>query len=500
MNRMPTENPPPRSTLGTSHPTLRTMLYPCVGLAMMAATSLASAQSEERPLRFEPCGNGPRVVECTQLTVREWPMDPTSPPLSLGVVRIRQDRTAPATTATFLLVGGPGERATDRTRGNLSGYEAWAEYGDVVFLDQRGTEEGSPLRCAVDDDFDPFTGIFPIESLSRCRDTAARVTDFAAYGTENAAEDIEAARAALGYGQINFVAVSYGTRLAMEYMERFPDRVRAAVLDGVVPRELRAPLYYVSDAEAALRRLSELCTTDEDCRIYGDPAARFRSVLSRLAATPATVALSMPPSFTERQVTVGPEHFAFAVRGLLYGDRAVELPRLLAEADSTGELFAFARVYAQRVLGVARNFPQGLQLSVLCAEDVATLTPGEIEEVAATTFAGSYLIDQYVAACGKWRVPSARTHGATSRLAPPLLLLSGAMDPVTPPRWGDLVHARSVNARHIVFPRGGHTFAGPGLADCKDRLVLEFLRTAQPEALDSTCVGSAPPRRFTPPA
>jgi pimeloyl-ACP methyl ester carboxylesterase len=366
-------------------------------------------------------------------------------------------------------------------------------------MDQRGSEDGSPLRCPVSADVDPFAGIFPAEALSRCRDHVARVADLAAYGTEDAAEDIDVARAALGYGRINLVGVSYGTRLALEYMARFPDRVRAAMLDGLAPRELRVPLHYVADAEAALRRLAALCRADAHCRRFGDPAARYRSVMSRLAATPATATVTTNPAAPERRVAVGPEDFAYAVRGVLYGDGALELPRLLAHADSTGDVTAFARLYAQRRIFISRTTSLGLHLTVLCGEDIAALTPRRIKAVAATTLAGSYLVDQYVAACGRWRVAPGRTDTLTPRLTRPLLLMSGALDPVTPPRWGDTVRARSANARHVIFPYGAHGTAGVGMAGCKARLVREFLRTARPNALDTRCVASATPPKFPPP-
>ena len=295
MRHASNDHPLPPLTRGAPRRLARAAAWLSFIPALVATAPIARGQPGAAPLRFTPCGNATRVVECAQLAVRERPRDATSRPLALRVVRLRPDRTAPATTATFVLAGGPGARATEMARGDIGVYDAWAEHGDVVFLDQRGTEEGSPLWCPAGADFDPFDGIFPPVALSRCHGEAARVVDLTAYGTEDAARDIEAARVALGYRQLNLVAVSYGTRLAMEYMERFPGSVRAAVLDGVAPRELRAPLYYVADAEASLRRWAELCRADGQCRRYGDPAARYRAVLSRLAATPATATIRTGP-------------------------------------------------------------------------------------------------------------------------------------------------------------------------------------------------------------
>ena len=41
-------------------------------------------------------------------------------------------------------------------------------------------------------------------------------------------QDLEAVRKALGYGQVNLMGVSYGTRAALTYMRLYPQNVRTA--------------------------------------------------------------------------------------------------------------------------------------------------------------------------------------------------------------------------------------------------------------------------------
>ena len=48
----------------------------------------------------------------------------------------------------------------------------------------------------------------------------------------------QAVRAALGNPQFDLVGVSYGTRVAQQYLMRHPDGVRSVVLDSVAPNEL----------------------------------------------------------------------------------------------------------------------------------------------------------------------------------------------------------------------------------------------------------------------
>ena len=56
-------------------------------------------------------------------------------------------------------------------------------------------------------------------------------------------------RAALGYERINLYAASYGTRVAQQYLRRFPQRVRSVILDGVVPVALVLGPHVALDAE-----------------------------------------------------------------------------------------------------------------------------------------------------------------------------------------------------------------------------------------------------------
>jgi pimeloyl-ACP methyl ester carboxylesterase len=67
----------------------------------------------------------------------------------------------------------------------------------------------------------------------------------------------------------------------------------------------------------------------------------------------------------------------------------------------------------------------------------------------------------------------------------PVLLLSGELDPVTPPRYGTEVQSTLPNARHFVLRGQGHTVMGVG---CAPRLVADFIARADASALDGACL------------
>jgi fermentation-respiration switch protein FrsA (DUF1100 family) len=74
-----------------------------------------------------------------------------------------------------------------------------------------------------------------------------------------------------------------------------------------------------------------------------------------------------------------------------------------------------------------------------------------------------------------------------------VLLLSGAVDPVTPPRHGDRVaRALGAQARHVVAPNTGHGVLGlPCMRDVLWRFI-EADDDAAALAVDASCVQALP--------
>ena len=78
-------------------------------------------------------------------------------------------------------------------------------------------------------------------------------------------QDLDAVRQAIGAERINLVGASYGTRAALTYMRRFPERVRSVVLDSVAGPELVLFLQMPQDGQRALDLLFDRCAADAAC-------------------------------------------------------------------------------------------------------------------------------------------------------------------------------------------------------------------------------------------
>ena len=141
---------------------------------------------------------------------------------------------------------------------------------------------------------------------------------------------------------------------------------------------------------------------------------------------------------------------------------------------------------------VAGLIAYGMQLSVICTEDVPFITAADVDRVR-ETFMRDVRIREAARACAEWprgSVPA--TWRSTVEADTPILLISGERDPVTPPEIAQRVAAGLPHSRLIVIPSGGHIQAHP----CIGRVVAEFLAAGNADGLDITCIASIAPPPF----
>jgi fermentation-respiration switch protein FrsA (DUF1100 family) len=88
--------------------------------------------------------------------------------------------------------------------------------------------------------------------------------------------------------------------------------------------------------------------------------------------------------------------------------------------------------------------------------------------------------------CGIWPAdPAPAGFHEPVRSDIPVLLLSGELDPVTPPRYAEQLLPWFPNATHLVAPGQGHSVTGRG---CLGKLVSEFIITGSMDDLDTGCI------------
>lgn len=428
-----------------------------------------------------------RPARCGVLERPEDPSAPASRLLPLRVVVIPA-KGAARHAPLYFLAGGPGQAASVAFAPLLPLFEDLGEHRDFVFVDQRGTGSSAPLRC--DDDTKTLPERLETEvDTAKLRECLASFTaDTTRYLTTIAIDDLDAVRAALGHERIDLYGGSYGTRAALVYARQYPDRVGKLVLDGVAPVDMAMPISFARDAQAALDHMFADCAAEPACATaFPDAAGAFAKWLATLASADAdgetSVAVTDPRTGESEQVQLTRELVGASIRGILYAPALTAmLPYVLdrAENGDPSPLFALSLAIGD---SAAESMAQGMLFSVVCSEDVPFLDDATIARETGGTFLGDTVVELFRDACSVWTttpLPSGYRDPVASDA--PTLVLSGALDPVTPPRWGEHVLAHLPNGRHVVVPSAGH---GTIQVECVRGIVGAFLDGLE---LDTTCL------------
>jgi pimeloyl-ACP methyl ester carboxylesterase len=361
---------------------------------------------------------------------------------------------------------------------------------DIVLVDQRGTGRSSPLLCAAfkqDDSTESALELDPVPKAAACaKELAANGVDAAQYTTAAWVEDLDAIRTALGYPRINLWGGSYGTRVALEYLRRHPDRVRSIVLDGVAPPTMKVSLDVWPSRDRALSDVIEACARSPACHAaHPDLAATLSSIGNRLGPDGRDVALPDPRTGAMSTHHLTFNHVVGALQPLTYlPELQALLPEVIdrAAADDYGPLIAAAML----VTGdLAEQMNAALHYSVSCAEDVPRVTAADAR-AALEGVRSKALAERVLAVCDVWPKGVAPADATTPvRSDVPVLILSGGLDPVTPPDGGAEVAKTLPHSRHVVAAAYGHIVSPHA---CAPRLIETFIDDPTFAKLPAACV------------
>jgi pimeloyl-ACP methyl ester carboxylesterase len=178
--------------------------------------------------------------------------------------------------------------------------------------------------------------------------------------------------------------------------------------------------------------------------------------------------------------------FGYSLRGIMYnGNPTNTIADMIGRAAAaSGDMSEFAQRYFDRQISFSQNLAMGLHWSIMCAEDVAFTTDAEVRAATANTFLGSYVIDEYRAACRLWPIAKlADDYRKPVTVRVPTLLVSGHFDPVTPQQFADRIAQSLPLARQVVSPTTAHGSA----SRCPLPAVLHVLTTGSLEGMPEVC-------------
>jgi pimeloyl-ACP methyl ester carboxylesterase len=441
-------------------------------------------------------GGTPTEAQCGTLEVAENPAAPDGRRIRLNIAWLPANggNGGGAPDPVFFLAGGPGQAATEHAGAVERMLGEVGRQRDIVLVDQRGTGGSNPLECRNADgepvqlDTDLYDSPGQITAFAReCAANMADRADPRFYTTTDAVRDLESVREALGVGQVNLFGVSYGTRVAQQYATTYPDRVRTIVLDGVAPNSLVVGGEFAQTLEDALALQSAKCRELPTCagRYPVDMREQLRTVMAQLEAAPVEVDYRHPRTGALEHGTVTDDAVGALAFMFSYAPQTASLLPLVIDEAAHGRYAPLMSLVEMNALQMEGQMTRGMQWSVICAEDAGRWQRGDDDT---GTLMGDEVAEGLFAACPAWphgTAPEGFHQPFASGL--PVLLLSGELDPVTPPRFGDEVVEHLPNGRHLVLEGQGHNVSWIG---CAPKLVGQFIESADAEALDASCLDS----------
>ena len=419
-------------------------------------------------------------------------------PIHVVVLRARGGAPlgdTPLGDPVVLLAGGPGQGAA--TSGISYANEALGDLRarhDLILADQRGTGHSGALDCDL-----AGSGLqahvapsFPIDAARRCRDALAGRADVTQYTTARAADDLTQVLDALGVRRVHVFGVSYGGRLALTFLRRHPERVQTVISQSGAPPEQVIPLAAASAGARALAARVAECRAEAACAatIGPDPVGELRLVLDRLRARPVHVSRWNWRRLRREEVVVTPRAFAEYSWSRLYGTGDAHGMLGLTHRAARGDWNAWVDAAAARGRWREYGRSRGLTLAVLCTEDAPRIARADTARLAAASPLGLPLAPELVAACAEW------PHGAMADTLPihsttPVLLLSGALDPIVPVTWADSAARFLPGSWHLIAPGAGHA----AMDACTRTVIGRFVEAGGASAAGAPCAAAWTVRR-----
>ncbi|MBD8897745.1 alpha/beta hydrolase [Rhodanobacter sp. DHG33] len=426
---------------------------------------------------------------CGALEVPENRADPQGRKITLKLAVLRSSAQVARPDMLAFLAGGPGQAATDYA-GPIDGMlQPLRAHRDILLLDQRGVGGSNALDCKTDGktDADDAAGFDPDKlraDAEACLKQVETHADPRYYTTTDAVQDLDDVRRALGVSQFDLVGVSYGTRVAQQYVRHHPDAVRSVVLDSTVPNSVVLGEDFAQNLDDALKAQFARCDTDAACkRRFGAPYQTLIQLRDALRANPHPVSFRDPQSYQTVQRMLDEDSLVSVVRMFAYTPATAALLPLSIDAAAHGDVGPLLGQAKLLTVDMADLAGSGMSYSVICSEDADLLTNRPQD---ADTLLGTHMVDAYKAICSAWpkgtRPADFHQPLETDK---PVLLLAGQYDPVTPPRYAEEVAKALPNARVLLFKGQGHSVLATG---CGPKLVQHFVEKLDPKTMDTSCL------------
>jgi len=464
-----------------------------ITLGLLSITTTTWANDNKLTLDNCHLGEIRSQVKCGKLEVPENYQKPDGDKISVNFAVLPAIDDSEYKAPLMFLAGGPGQAAVELATGLNRVFREVRKTRDIILVDQRGTGESSALSCefeAVDNVYSTLPDALDPQEVKDC--VSQFKGDVTQYNSENAIRDFDAIRAALGHEKLNIYGGSYGTRAGLVFMRMFPESLESVVLDSVGPIEVPIGMFGQSGARS-FNLLIDNCKNSESChKAFPNLAEEFQAVKTRLANEAVTVDILHPRLGTPTKLVLDDTKFTGNLRFQLYGMEGRSMVPLVIHQAFLGNYQPLIGLMA-RTEGEQLVYT-GLLFNIVCNEDIPRLSMADKAADAKNNFDGkdSHLAwDMVCPFFPEYRPSEDFYQSVTADI--PTLILSGNLDPVTPPSNGDYSAKTLPNSHHIVVENASHTVA---MSTCASDIIQEFLTSKAPKNLDESCLKDIPQETF----
>ena len=456
-------------------------------------TLFISCKSVESPLEsarerypmLKPCTPKglKETILCGTIQVFEDHEGQSGKKIPLNVYLFPTIGTPPSNSVFVDFTGGPGvsnDILIDIYEKGAFAYP-FREIRDILIVDKRGTG-ASRISCNALDtislNLDYY--LYNPDLLADCLQEVQGKVDLSKYNTASQIEDLEAIRTWLKINKFDFHGQSYGTRVGLEYIRKYPNSISSAILTGSVPPDFGILGYKAFEIERVLKKLILRCESDSICQ---GNFPNFRDELyglrNDLKANPVSYIFEHKSSKKYTLSISDTVFLEFVTSIFSSGTKLEQLPYLVREA-ATGN---FHPLIEANISSLPKFMP--LHLSQFCPEEANRFSSLKFSSMD-SLFSKGVAAKKTFQACQSWaKLPTPGWVLEPIGGNTPLLLFSGEDDVLTPPRMNRHIQNYFPNSQHIIFKDQGHSFTD---WSCWDKLVYQFLRSNAQEALDTSCV------------
>jgi pimeloyl-ACP methyl ester carboxylesterase len=495
----------------TTAPT-STTAEPSTTTTEAATTTTAAPTTTSKPpappaspggLPWKACG----TLQCASLVVPRDYKDPAGPTLTLALAR-KPARTPAARIGSLLInPGGPGNSGVSDLPSELNSLTPTLQNRfDIVSWDPRGIQRSAPVHCSDPNakasgggGGDSGSTIDPAptrpEDQQSLADAYKAVGDACLrwsgdllrhVGTDSTVEDLERIRIALGEEKLTFIGHSAGTLIGAVYADRYPQHVRAFVLDGPIDPSLTLDEMTLAQArgfEAALRSFFAYCDATATCRwrpANPDRTQAYLALMDRIRQQPLKASGGR---------IVGVDTFVSGTMSRLTArSKWPSLGDALAAAER-GDGSPLATLASNYQNAGASNAADARQ-AILCLDHPAPRELSAYPPLAEASKAQAPVFGPVFTwaalSCGMWSVPSTLEPKPTRAAgAPPIMVVGTTGDPATPQAWAEAL-AGQLEHGVLVLRRGAEHVAYYYSA-CVRRLADAYLVDGHAPASGTVC-------------